>query len=141
MWRAVWEAFTGMRDDSDQRLATIDKIENVRRAVEDGLQDTGWANERLRQLVDERRALISARERAGTPPQFDGASITAYMQNSEKLFNCVDPAERKRLLRSWIQEIPLKPEDLEVKITYRLPEAVMNGVVVGGGFEPPTFGL
>ena len=33
------------------------------------------------------------------------------------------------------------PTDLEVAITYRLPEAVMNGVVAGGGFEPPTFGL
>ena len=33
------------------------------------------------------------------------------------------------------------PQDLEVSISYRLPEAVMNGLVAGDGFEPPTFGL
>jgi hypothetical protein len=35
----------------------------------------------------------------------------------------------------------LVPEELEVKINYRLPESVMNGVVAGVGFEPTTFGL
>jgi len=40
-----------------------------------------------------------------------------------------------------VKEVVLDPEELEVNINYRLPEAVMNGVVAGGGFEPPTFGL
>ncbi len=35
----------------------------------------------------------------------------------------------------------LMPEDLEVSISYRLPEDIMNGLVAGDGFEPPTFGL
>ena len=33
------------------------------------------------------------------------------------------------------------PQDLEVSISYRLPEAIMNGLVAGEGFEPSTFGL
>jgi hypothetical protein len=44
-------------------------------------------------------------------------------------------------MRMWVQEIKLKPVDLEVNITYSLPESIMNGLVAGGGFEPPTFGL
>jgi hypothetical protein len=35
----------------------------------------------------------------------------------------------------------MMPQELEVSISYRLPEAIMNGLVAGGGFEPPTFGL
>jgi len=54
---------------------------------------------------------------------------------------CGQPAERKRLLRTWVHEVKLEPETLEVKISYRLPEAVMKGVVAGAGFEPATFGL
>jgi hypothetical protein len=50
-------------------------------------------------------------------------------------------AERKRFMRAWVQEIKLEPQTLEVKISYRLPEVVMKGVVAGAGFEPATFGL
>ncbi len=52
-----------------------------------------------------------------------------------------EPAERKRLMRAWVQQIKLNPETLEVKISYCLPEAVMKGLVAGAGFEPATFGL
>jgi hypothetical protein len=40
-----------------------------------------------------------------------------------------------------VGEVKLMPQDLEVSITYRLPEAIMNGLVAGEGFEPSTFGL
>lgn len=40
-------------------------------------------------------------------------------------------AERKRLLRAWVNEMRLEPESLEVKISYRLPESVVKGVVAG----------
>jgi len=59
--RAKWEASTGVRADSGQRVAAIDKkVENIRRAVEDGLQDAAWANRRLRELLDERQALVAS---------------------------------------------------------------------------------
>lgn len=34
-------------------------------------------------------------------------------------------------MRAWVQDIKLEPQTLEVKIRYRLPEAVMKGVVAG----------
>jgi hypothetical protein len=50
-------------------------------------------------------------------------------------------AERKQLLRALVGEVRLMPPDLEVRISYQLPEAIMKGLVAGDGFEPPTFGL
>jgi len=64
-----------------------------------------------------------------------------YRRQTEKLMKSGEPAERKRLMRAWVQQIKLDPETLEVKISYRLPEAVMKGLVAGAGFEPATFGL
>ena len=49
--------------------------------------------------------------------------------------------EKKQLLRTWVAEIELAPEKLEVEITYRLPEPIMNTKVAGAGFEPATSGL
>jgi len=75
--KKIWESSTGFQADSDQGLAAIDRKIDVRRAFEDGLQDTAWANQRLRQLNDERQALVSACT-SGAPPQFDDATIMAY---------------------------------------------------------------
>jgi hypothetical protein len=48
---------------------------------------------------------------------------------------------RSEALAAPINGVEPEPvEPLEVAIRYRLPESVMNGVVAGGGFEPPTFG-
>ena len=67
----------------------------------------------------------------GSQPQIDAATVMGYRRQAEKLFSGGDPADRKRLLRMWIQEIKLKPVDLEVINTYRLPESVMNCLVAG----------
>jgi hypothetical protein len=116
------------------------KIANVRKAIEEGLEDVPWANSRLRELSAERHALTSAVNAPG-PPQLDSATVMAYSHETAKLMESGQPAERKRLLRTWVQEVRLNPESLEVNISYRLPEAVMKGLVAGAGFEPATFGL
>ena len=141
--RRLWEESTGHVDSAQARkeIATLEtKIANTRRAIEDGLADAWWANSRLRELSAERDALTAAFNAPG-PPQFDSATVMAYSRETAKLMETGQPAERKRLLRTWVQEVNLKPESLEVKISYRVPEAVMKGVVAGAGFEPATFGL
>jgi hypothetical protein len=60
----------------------------------------------------------------------------AYRRQTEKVMASGHPAERKRLLRAWVQEVQLEPQTLEVKISYRLPEAVMKGVVAGACNAP-----
>jgi hypothetical protein len=67
------------------------------------------------------------------------------------VWNVHTKAGRERSLEDWvieerghealIGEVKLMPQDLEVSIGYRLPEAIMNGLVAGVGFERTTFGL
>ncbi|GEM_PF-2706647 len=42
-----------------------------------------------------------------------------------------DAAWAGQRLRERVQEMALAPERLEVEITYRIPEPIMNGVVAG----------
>ncbi len=141
--RRLWEQSTGHADSSTARKE-IERVEagigNIRRAIEEGLADAPWANCRLRELNAKRDGLTAALNAPG-PPQLDSETVMTYRRQTEKLMQCGQPAERKRLLRAWVQEVKLEPEALEVKISYRLPEAVMKGVVAGAGFEPATFGL
>ncbi len=44
-----------------------------------------------------------------------------YRQQIDKVFAQGTPAQRKGLLRSWVEGITLAPERLEVEITYRVP--------------------
>ena len=140
--RHLWEESSGFRPNGVPRLAAIEKkIANIRQAVEDGLGDGKWANARLAELVREREEISAGAAATGAPPQIDVDTVMKYHRQTEKVFQQGDPGERKRLLRHWVQEVKLKPEILEVSISCRLPESVMNGLVAGEGFEPSTFGL
>lgn len=39
--------------------------------------------------------------------------------------------DKKALLRLWVPEMKLAPEQREVEITYRVPEPIMNNLVAG----------
>lgn len=140
--RQIWEMSTGFKPDAGEQISAIDrKVENIRRAVEEGLNDANWANTRLRELYTEREVLVAASRAGGGPPQLDSATAMDYRRQADKLLRQGGQAERKQLLRTLVGEVKLMPQDLEVRISYRLPEPIMNGLVAGGGFEPPTFGL
>jgi hypothetical protein len=140
--RRLWEESTGFRPGAAARIAAIDKkIDNIWLAVEEGLEDGKRANTRLTELAREREEISAAVTSSGAPPQLEVDTVMKYRRDTEKVFQLGEPAERKRLLRNWVQEVKLKPETLEVDISYRLPESVMNGLVAGEGFEPSTFGL
>ena len=109
--------------------------------MEDGLADTAWANERLQALATERDRLAEAAIPPADPPQIDAESALACRCNAEKLFAHGEPAEKRQLLRAWVDQIKLAPETLEVEINYKIPEPVVDSMGAGGGFEPPTFGL
>jgi site-specific DNA recombinase len=141
--RRLWRESTGCVDQatvSTKTGAVEAKIANIRRAVEDGFADASWANARLRELIAEREVL-SASLLVSEPPQLDAETVMAYRRRTQQVMASGHPAERKRVVRTWVQAIKLEPQDLEVKISYRLPEVVMKGVVAGAGFEPATFGL
>ena len=140
--RRIWQESTGYDPNAEQKVQAIEnKIAKVRQAIEDGLEDVAWANRRLRELAQERDELTAGAARPATPPQVNVDTAMEYRRQLDKVFAQGTPAQRKRLLRSWVEKITLAPERLEVKITYRVPEPVVKSVVAGAGFEPATFGL
>ena len=140
--RRMWEEQSGHDPHAAARVQAIDaKIENIRRAIEDGLSDAAWANTRLNALVQERESLLGKSVVTGEPPRIDVQTASEYRRHTEKVLSQGQPAERKRLLRTWVSEVKLAPEQQQVEMTYRIPEPIMNGVVAGAGFEPATSGL
>ena|GEM_PF-5128898 len=132
----------GCDPDAPRRLQDIVvKIANIRRSIEDGLSDTGWANGRLRELLDDRLAIPSAAEAVGEPPQIDWQTAMGYRKDALRLVAHGTNAEKKRLLAAWVDKIELAPETLEVEIRFKVPEPVVDKVRAGVGFEPTTFGL
>jgi len=135
--RRVWEQRTGCDPQADRKVKAVDaKLSNILKAIEDGLVETAWANGRLRELRAEREALAVPAQASGEPPQIDDKTALAYLLDLERVLKQGDVAERKRVVRTCVQEIKLAPDSLEVEITYRLPEPVMNGVVAGARFVP-----
>jgi hypothetical protein len=90
----------------------------------------------MRELLSERESLLAASRVAGGPPRIDLDTVMKYRRDAQKLFQAGKIKERKQFLRTVVQEVRLMPEELTVEIQYRVPQAVMNGLVAGGGFEP-----
>jgi len=104
--RQIWEASTDLRPDAGERIAAIDrKIENIRHAVEEGLNDASWANTRLWELHAERESLVMASRKASGPPQLDAATAMDYRRQADKLLRQGGQAERKQLLRTLVGEV------------------------------------
>ncbi len=139
--------------EAEKRLSAIEeKISRVRKAIEDGLEDVAWANERLQELNRERANLqVQIDSECGARggqnansfcPNVSVEQAMAMRQDVERLFAVEGSTmEKKQLLRVWVQEMKLAPERREVVLTYRVPEPIMIKMVAGAGFEPATFGL
>ncbi|NCO43558.1 MAG: hypothetical protein COZ06_36030 [Armatimonadetes bacterium CG_4_10_14_3_um_filter_66_18] len=138
----LWKTTNGVQTDVRRKLAEIEKkSESVYRAVEAGLDDVQWANDRLRELKAEREALLAEREAAGTPPQVDIGTVTAYCERVSRTCTLADPTTTKTLIHDWVSEMNLAPVPEEVRFNLSVPEPAFNQVVAGAGFEPATFGL
>ena len=127
------------RGAADASLKGIEqKIANIRTAVEDGLGDAAWANQRLRELQWEKQEAARAQRAIGEVPRLTTEEVMAYRQKTEGLLAGGSPADLKKLVRNCVSEMKLAPEDLTVEIQYKVPEPVLNGLVARRGFEPLT---
>jgi len=78
--RQLWVSKASFEPNVRTRVAAIDqKIGNVRRAIEEGLEDASWANSRLQELVSERKNLES---QAAGQPHIDAETVRAYVRIS-----------------------------------------------------------
>ena len=140
--KRIWEQSHGYDPNAAKRLQAVEqKIENIWKAIEDGLTDTDRANVRLDALAKDRETLLGSALDLGEAPQIDIEAAKAYRRQTEKVLAQGGPTEQKQIIRTWMSEMKLAPERLEVEMTYRIPEPVMHSVVAGAGFEPATSGL
>ena len=131
----LWQESSGYDPQAKGKIKQVDtKIANIRRAIEDGVRDATWANQRLGELQSERQELAQKTVACGEPPQIDAKTAMAYRRKTKKLLKRGTPQERKQLVRTWVQEVKLAPDDLEVEITYRVPEPVMHCLVAGARY-------
>ena len=140
--KRIWEEAVGYDPGTPARILDIDgKIGHIRKAVEDGLSDAEWTNSRLKELMAERDRLSERTVSTGSAPQIDAKTAMAYRRQAEKVLSVGSNAERKQFLKTWVDKITIAPEELEVEITYKLPEPLVLSMGAGRGFEPLTFGL
>jgi hypothetical protein len=98
------------------------------------VKDTDRAYARLDALAKDREKLLGSSLDVGEPPQIDVKAAVAYRRQTEKVLAQGGPTEQKQIIRTWVSEMKLAPERLEVEVTYRIPEPIVNSVVAGAGF-------
>jgi hypothetical protein len=124
----VWTQATGYDPGLNSRAEAID----------DGVADAGWANERLRALGAERTTLTSRAPVVGRPTQISAEEARACRWQSDRPLSGGRSAGRGALIPNRLPRIKLVPEELVVERTYRLPEPVWCIMVARAGFEPAT---
>jgi len=93
-----------------------------------------WAYARMGELMEEKHRLEAASAIAGSPPQIDTVAALAYRKQTERVLANADSSERTLIIRSWVDHIKLAPGSLEVEISYRIPEPVVNSLGAGACF-------
>lgn len=130
--RRLWQDSTGCDPTIPRQLRDVDaKIANIRKAVENGLPDEEWGFTRLRELMAEREELAKRALVTGEAPQIDVEAALAYRTQMDKVLSLGTNSEKKRLIRSCVDQITLAPDTLEVEIAYKVPEAI--GAYSGSG--------
>ena len=150
------EKQSGARVDIDLQLAEIEaKLSNIRKAIEDGLADVSWANNRLGELTLQRDGLMLKLSSVQTPvvkPQLDIAAVKTFQNRFLEIRDHGEKRELKELLRLFVDSIEFDPEEIaakqnepaahKIKINVRaLPTQFVKALGAGVGFEPTTFGL
>ncbi len=133
----IWQGACGNDPHAAKRIMEIDRaIGNIRRSVEEGLDDVDWANARLRELRAERARLEKTGTSSDKPPQIDLDTLNDYRRKLTDVLPHAEPAKRKRYVRSLVDSVTLNPVTREIVITYRLPENFTNNV--GTACRAPT---
>ena len=142
-----------------RELAKVEQeLANLRRAVKAGLDDVDWANEELGRLKTEQAELAARQDDLRAEPEtleMDVAQVNAYRERFAEVFGHGTNEEKRTLARLLVKSIEVDPDtgDVWIYLPSRPTMLVQNdtasseeegvsfGLVAGGGFEPPTFGL
>ncbi len=144
--RSLWQASGGEAlSKARARTETIHKkISNIRQALEDGLSDVAWANERLSVLQDERAALLKAQQDApacSEPPKVDTQAVVDGVADLERLLPHATNEEKRELARCFVEGVDLDPDAREIEVRVKLPANTVQRVEAATGFEPVNRGF
>ena len=109
--RRLWKEQAGQGAEAAAKVKAVDeRIAHIRFAIEGGLADTGWPNERLRALKEEREGIAGSLQVPGEAPQIDLQAAAAYRHDVARILRTDTPLAQKRLLRHCIEEMKVAPE-------------------------------
>lgn len=133
----LWEESNGIEPDVDRLMREIDrKIANIRQSIEDGLAvDIGYFNQRLTELQAEKQRLLMSKLPITEPPQAIPRLAKRYLEEFDRTFASGDWEGQKRLVRLSVDYIKPAPDDLNVEITYKLPEPIMKTDLAGALYD------
>ena len=117
-----------------QRLAQVEKsITALREALEKGIDDIEWVNERLRELRQEGQALRRADVggSTGEAPKVDTETMQHYAANLPLLLAQATNKEKRLLARAFVSGITSDPEKLEIEVGLTAP--LFPSTCGGGG--------
>jgi hypothetical protein len=130
--KRMWEAKTGSSTGVKKELKSVEsKIENIFKAVENGLPFDSQAKESLNSLTLRKTDLSNLVKMDQNPPQIDVESVISHKNMLDKVLKSSNHTDRKKFIRGCVDKIKLDPERLEVEITYKLPEPVVHCMVAG----------
>ncbi len=132
----IWKEKVGYDAQAKRKLQAVDaKIANIRRSIEDGLDDTKWANKRISQLTAQREGMANVVESTGEPPTLAVEEVMAYRRDLRRVLAKGTIKEQKQFIRSWVHEMTLDTKKLNIEVKYKVPEEMyMNCGLAGAGF-------
>jgi hypothetical protein len=134
--RSLWQASHSIDPHAEAKMKSVTKkIENIRRAIEDGIHDAGWANSRLKELLEEKASLEAKTTPVTKPPKIDTGTVVKYLKDMQRVLKSGQLEELKNLVRLCVQKIRRAPEDRLVEITYRVPEPFVIDLVAGARYK------
>ncbi len=129
-----------------ERLVQLDRqLDNVRQAIENGLDDVQWANRRVAELRAERDAVLlraASPAEVIAPPRLPASELLALRAEALRGLNAETSKARRDVVRQFASQIVLEPGTREIQLHLRqVPAQVSQRMVAGAGFEPATYGL
>ena len=121
--------------DVQRQMADIDReVENVRAAIEAGVDDVAWASARLSELKAQRARL---QDDIGTPPvatlrQLTRKEAELYGRAALRCLSSDGVAEQRAVIRRFVDQTRIEPTTGEITISVRrLPAQMFQAVVAG----------
>ncbi|MFH1675958.1 MAG: recombinase family protein [bacterium] len=125
--KRIWETESGHDPNAEKRIKEIDrKITHLREQLENGLDDVGYFNNRIRDLKAERQTLESSISLCDKPLQVDSTKAISCRARLDDVLQHGKPEERKEYVQAWLDKITLFPKTRELEIYYRVPADVTN---------------